>query len=88
MRISHPCAAQAVKPYFGQGANSALEDVEILDDCLTESRDDALGAALRFSAKRADDARALVKISRGFDGRGKLGTARFLVPLRATMRLR
>ncbi|KAH8075607.1 FAD binding protein [Aureococcus anophagefferens] len=72
--------ARAVKPYFGQGANSALEDVAILDDCLDDAPD-AAGAAALFSERRAEDARALVRISRGFDGRGPLGTARFLAPL-------
>jgi 2-polyprenyl-6-methoxyphenol hydroxylase-like FAD-dependent oxidoreductase len=73
-------AIKAVKPYFGQGANSALEDVAILDDCLDDAPD-AAGAAALFSERRAEDARALVRISRGFDGRGPLGTARFLAPL-------
>ena len=37
---------------------------------------------------RADDARALVRTSRSFDGRGPLGTARFLVPLLLDLRAR
>jgi len=72
---------KAVKPYFGQGANSALEDVAVLRDCLDAASDAPRAAAARFTAARADDARALVRISRGFDGKGPLGTARFLVPL-------
>ena len=73
-------AIKAVKPYFGQGANSALEDVQILDACLEDAADPEEAAAL-FTEKRAADARALVKISRGFDGKGKLGTACFVGPL-------
>ena len=74
-------AIKAVKPYFGQGANSALEDVSILKRCLDESGDEPAAAARAFSAARGDDARALVRISRGFDRPGPLGTARFLLPL-------
>ena len=74
-------AIKAVKPYFGQGANSALEDVAVLDRCLERARDEPAAAAAAFTDTRADDARALVRISRGFDGKGKLGTARFLLPL-------
>lgn len=74
-------AIKAVKPYFGQGANSALEDVAVLRDCLDAASDEPSAAAAAFTDARADDARALVRISRGFDGKGPLGTARFLVPL-------
>ena len=79
-------AIKAVKPYFGQGANSALEDVTILADCLEECGDEPAAAAAAFTA-RADDARALVRTSRSFDGRGPLGTARFLVPLLLDLQL-
>ena len=74
-------AIKAVKPYFGQGANSALEDVTVLDACLDQTGDAPALAAAAFSAARANDARALVDISRSFDMPGKLGTARFLLPL-------
>jgi kynurenine 3-monooxygenase len=73
---------KAVKPYFGQGANSALEDVVILERCLEESGDtQPAAAAAAFTIARAEDARALVRVSRSFDGPGPLGTARFLLPL-------
>lgn len=72
---------KAVKPYFGQGANSALEDVAVLARCLDACGDDAPSAAAAFTRERAEEARALVRTSRSFDGRGALGTARFLVPL-------
>ncbi len=74
-------AIKAVKPYFGQGCNSALEDVSVLARCLEASADDPARACAAFTAARADDARALVRTSRGFDMPGPLGTARFLVPL-------
>jgi len=74
-------AIKTVKPYFGQGANSALDDVLVLGSCLEECRDDPVAAASAFTAARAEDARALVQMSRGFDGKGPLGTVRFLLPL-------
>jgi len=74
-------AIKAVKPYFGQGANSALEDVLVLRRCLDSCGDDPSTSAAAYSANRAEDARALVSISRGFDHPGLLGTARFLLPL-------
>ncbi|EOD04327.1 hypothetical protein EMIHUDRAFT_250583 [Emiliania huxleyi CCMP1516] len=63
------------------GANSALEDVSVLAKCLGECGDDPAAAAASFDEARAEQARALVRTSRSFDGRGPLGTARFLVPL-------
>jgi 2-polyprenyl-6-methoxyphenol hydroxylase-like FAD-dependent oxidoreductase len=73
-----------VKPYFGLGVNSAFEDVCVLDACLDEiSAGDATGdvswtsALPLFSARRAADAKALVDISRGFDG----GFLTFVLPL-------
>jgi len=75
-----------VKPYFGLGANSALEDVQILGDILsnTSSSDSVrnYGDAVRqFTDRRAADSRALVTLSRGLDRPGKLGTMRFVLPL-------
>lgn len=72
---------KAVKPYFGQGCNSALEDVDILARCLEEAQDKPKAAAAHFTQLRAEDARALVRLSRSFDHPGPLGTARFVVPL-------
>jgi len=73
-------AIKTVKPYFGQGANSALEDVSVLRDCL-DVHEDLPAAVACFSAARAEEARALVRTSRSFDGKGPLGTFRFIVPL-------
>ena len=39
-------AIKAVKPYFGQGANSALEDVAVLSRCAQPGR-----AASRFATR-------------------------------------
>ena len=76
-----------VKPYFGLGVNSAFEDVCVLDACLDEIAEIAAGDATGdiswtsalplFSARRAADAKALVDISRGFDG----GFLTFVLPL-------
>ena len=82
-----------VKPYYGLGANSALEDVELLCDSINEAgkasvvgdgnggKETSRSAVEIFSDRRAEDSRHLVQISRGMDRPGKIGTARFLVPL-------
>ena len=80
-------AIKAVKPYFGQGANSALEDVTVLDSCLAESDDRPDAACAAFTRRRAGDARALVRISRGFDRPGRIGTLRFILPLLIDLQL-
>jgi len=72
--------AHTVKPYFGLGANSALEDVKVLDEVMLESSNMAQ-AVKKFSDKRADESEALVKISRGLDRPGKLGFLTFVLPL-------
>ena len=73
-------AIHTVKPYYGLGANTALEDVSELADSL-ESTSTLKDAAHLFSDKRAGEANALVTISRNMDRPGKLGTAAFIVPL-------
>ena len=73
-------AIHTVKPYYGLGANTALEDVSELCDCL-DSAADLKSAVEMFSEKRAVEANALVTISRNMDRPGKLGLAAFLVPL-------
>ena len=89
-------AAHTVKPYYGLGCNTALEDVEILSEVLdqvaeenrnaaagkdTSAPDLTLRAAPLFSQRRADDARALVTISRNMDRPGKLFLVTFLIPI-------
>lgn len=68
-----------VKPYFGLGVNSAFEDVTILDDCLTSAAGSGkwTEALADYSKRRAEDAKALVDISRSFDG----GFLTFVLPL-------
>jgi len=70
-----------VKPYFGLGVNSAIEDVTVLDDCLTYAASGERGGWTRalpeFSRRRAPDAKALVDISRGLDG----GFLTFVLPI-------
>eukprot|EP00747_Dinoflagellata_sp_TGD_P082605 gnl/TRDRNA2_/TRDRNA2_161754_c1_seq2.p1 gnl/TRDRNA2_/TRDRNA2_161754_c1~~gnl/TRDRNA2_/TRDRNA2_161754_c1_seq2.p1 ORF type:complete len:243 (-),score=30.44 gnl/TRDRNA2_/TRDRNA2_161754_c1_seq2:55-783(-) len=74
-------AIKAVKPYFGQGANSALEDVSVLRQCLEQHSDNPAATVAAFSDARAEQARALVRTSRSFDWPGPIGTARFVLPL-------
>jgi kynurenine 3-monooxygenase len=84
-------AAHTVKPYFGLGANTALEDVQMLSQALdeaaaslSEDKDatDAVPTAVKlFSDRRAPDSAALVTISRNMDRPGKLFFVYFILPL-------
>lgn len=73
--------AHTVKPYFGLGANCALEDVSVLSDALDESPHSVTEALRLFSHKRAGESKALVQLSRQFDRPGKLGFLTFVLPL-------
>lgn len=73
-------AIHTVKPYYGLGANTALEDVSVLSDCL-DSTSTLKEAVSKFSKRRAVEAKALVTISRNMDRPGKLGTIAFVAPL-------
>ncbi|KAL9183795.1 hypothetical protein ACHAXT_004651 [Thalassiosira profunda] len=73
-------AIHTVKPYFGLGANSALEDVQILKRSI-ESTDTMKEATELFSQQRADESKALVQISRELDRPGVLGVFTFILPL-------
>lgn len=73
--------AHTVKPYFGLGANSALEDVQVLSDVLDETSHDTSRAVELFTHKRAGESEALVKLSRELDRPGKLGFLTFILPL-------
>lgn len=75
-----------VKPYFGLGANSALEDVRILGQAIDKhiQEDGAIDTAKvvrEFSKNRAKDSKALVRVSRNLDRPGKLGVITFLIPI-------
>lgn len=70
-------AIHSVKPYFGQGLNSALEDCVYLDRSLVQSGLDVPRALAAYSRARSPDAKALVQISRSLDG----GFLTFVLPL-------
>ena len=70
-------AIHCVKPYFGQGVNSAFEDVAVLQKALDESGDDPKAAVQRYSELRSKDAEALVVLSHSLDG----GFLTFVGPL-------
>jgi 2-polyprenyl-6-methoxyphenol hydroxylase-like FAD-dependent oxidoreductase len=70
-------AIHTVKPYFGQGVNSAFEDVAVLQKALEETDDDPAAAVQRYSQLRARDAEALVQLSHSLDG----GFLTFVGPL-------
>lgn len=69
-----------MKPYFGLGANSALEDVKILSDCL-DSTSSVPEAVQEYTARRAMDSQVLVRLSRELDRPGTLGIFTFLIPI-------
>ncbi|KAL3919443.1 MAG: hypothetical protein SGILL_003749, partial [Bacillariaceae sp.] len=84
--------AHTVKPYFGMGANSALEDVRLLSDCIDAARAakssndykdlTTLKLALRkFSTMRSPDIEKLVKVSHSLDRPGVEGVFTFLIPI-------
>lgn len=56
-------AAHAVSPALGQGCNSALEDVSILNELLDKYADDLSQVLGQFTACRLPDARAVVELS-------------------------
>lgn len=74
-------SAHTVKPYFGLGANSALEDVLILSDILDETNDDLTAAVHTYSKWQAPQAKALVKMSRALDRPGTAGFVSFVLPI-------
>ncbi|CAB9519422.1 Kynurenine 3-monooxygenase [Seminavis robusta] len=74
-------AAHTVKPYYGLGANTALEDVQVLSELLDDCDKDIPKAVKAFSDRRAGDAAALVTISRNMDRPGKWFLVNFLLPL-------
>lgn len=73
--------AHTVKPYFGLGANSALEDVAIFSDCIDDADSNLVEAVHEFSKRRAKDSETLVSISRDLDRPGFIGAVTFIIPL-------
>lgn len=75
-------SAHTVKPYFGLGANSALEDVLVLSDVFDNEAGTDFGSVARlYSKKRAQEAKTLVRLSRELDRPGTLGFLTFILPL-------
>jgi kynurenine 3-monooxygenase len=66
-----------VKPYFGLGLNSALEDVMSLEKALQKHKDDLRFALPEYSRDRAKQAKAMVQMSKTLDG----GIFNFIIPL-------
>ena len=86
--------AHTVKPYFGLGANSALEDVRLLSQSIDVIRHknnengkdtgevEVIKAAVQdFSATRSPDIETLVKVSHSLDRPGAEGIVTFLIPI-------
>ena len=73
--------AKTVKPYFGMGANSALEDVKLLAECIDKNQQDLYEAIGDFSDKRSPDIETLVRISHDLDRPGVAGVFSFLIPI-------
>jgi len=73
--------AHTVKPYFGLGANSALEDVAIFSDCIDDANNNMAEAVHDFSRRRAKDSETLVRISRDLDRPGFVGAITFIIPI-------
>lgn len=73
--------AHTVKPYFGLGANSALEDVRIFGSLLDQYQNDIPRTVQEYSRRRAAESAAMVRLSRNLDRPGFLGVVTFLIPL-------
>jgi len=74
-------AAHTVKPYYGLGANCALQDVTVLSDVLDEVNGDVTAAVPLFTKRRGGESEALVSISRNMDRPGKMFYINFILPL-------
>lgn len=71
-------AIHTVKPYFGLGVNSAFEDVGVLEQALNKAKCGSVSKGLELYSKiRGKEAKALVEMSRKFDG----GFLTFILPL-------
>ena len=72
--------AHTVKPFFGMGANSALEDVKIFGECI-EMTDNLSEAVSTFSKRRSPEIKKLVQVSQSLDKPGIKGVFSFLIPV-------
>jgi kynurenine 3-monooxygenase len=73
--------AHTVKPYFGLGANSALEDVKLLSEYLSKYNNSIGQAIHEYSKFRTIESKTLVRISRELDRPGRLGFITFILPI-------
>jgi kynurenine 3-monooxygenase len=73
--------AHNVKPFFGMGCNTALEDVKQFGEYLEKSPDDWTKAIHAFSEARTPDMKTLVETSRDLDRPGVIGIFTFLIPI-------
>ena len=72
-------AIHTVKPFFGFGINTALDDIFWLDRCLDSPT--LRQSLVRFSEKRGHEAVAIVEISRALDRPGLTGLCNFFLPM-------
>ncbi|BCB76347.1 NAD(P)/FAD-dependent oxidoreductase [Phytohabitans flavus] len=56
-------AAHAIVPFYGQGANCAMEDVVELDRCLADTAEDWSRALPLFHERRRDDTEAIAEMA-------------------------
>ena len=73
--------AHSVKPFFGLGCNTALEDVKLFGECLDQTPDDWTKAIYSFSERRTVDMKTMVQTSHDLDQPGIGGVFAFLIPI-------
>jgi kynurenine 3-monooxygenase len=56
-------AAHAIVPFYGQGMNASFEDVNVLDETLTECNEDFEKAFELFQEKRAHNTNAIADLA-------------------------
>jgi len=74
-------AIHTVKPFFGFGINTALDDIKWLDRCLSAHPSSRADALAMFSDVRGTEAVSIVEISHELDQPGLKGLVAFLGPL-------
>ena len=51
-------------PFYGQGMNCGMEDIVVLNDCLSKHNDDIAEALKAFSQHRTVDAQAMCDLGK------------------------
>lgn len=74
-------AIHTVKPFFGFGINTALDDIRWLDLCLSTHSHSRAAALCMFSECRGTEAVSIVQLSQELDQPGLNGLIAFLGPL-------